>query len=298
MDVIEMVMSMTGYGRSQKENERSRLTVEMRAVNHRFCEINIRMPRQLFFLEDRMKKCISRYVNRGKIDVFLNLQGEGTMKRSLNVDWNLFHEYYHLYEEMAEITVSSEAFPLNKLLIHEDVVSVQESDEVPEDLESMVLQTVEEAAQQLAKMRQQEGSALTHDMKERLQRLTVYVKQLRDLAPEVQALYRDRLMKKVDDFLALRAEIDETRLLTEVAVYADKSDINEELTRIDSHITQFNDILEESGVVGRKLDFLVQELNREANTIGSKANHLDISQIVVNIKAELEKIREQVQNVE
>ncbi|WP_369683838.1 YicC/YloC family endoribonuclease [Salipaludibacillus sp. LMS25] len=298
MDVIEMVMSMTGYGRSQKENEHSRLTVEMRAVNHRFCEINIRMPRQLFFLEDRMKKCISHYVNRGKIDVFLNLQGEGTMKRSLTIDWNLFHEYYQLYEEMTEMTVSSEAFPLDKLLIHEDVVSVQESDEVTEDLESMVLKAVKEAAEQLSKMRQQEGSALKGDMKERLQRLTAYVQQLRGLAPEVQDLYRDRLMKKVDDFLAGRAEIDETRLLTEVAVYADKSDINEELTRIDSHITQFNDILEESSVVGRKLDFLVQELNREANTIGSKANHLDISQIVVNMKAELEKIREQVQNVE
>ncbi|SER62788.1 YicC/YloC family endoribonuclease [Salipaludibacillus aurantiacus] len=293
-----MIKSMTGYGRSAKENGNFKVTVEMKAVNHRFCEINIRMPRQLLFLEDRLKKAISRYVKRGKVDVFLNLQGESIVKRSLSIDWDLFHQYHHLYEQMVENTVASEAFPIDRLLLHEEVVSVKESDEVSKELEEMVKTSVDEAVSQLIKMRQSEGRELLEDLSHRLQKLSDYLEQLRTFAPQVQELYRERLLKKVESFMEGNTEIDESRILTEVSVYADKSDVEEELTRIDSHLKQFSSILNDGEVVGRKLDFLVQELNREINTIGSKANHLDVSQIVVNLKADLEKIREQVQNVE
>jgi len=289
---------MTGYGRSAKENKNSQVTVEMKVVNHRFCEISIRMPRQLFFLEDRMKKVISRYVKRGKVDVFLNLNGEGIVKRSLAVDWDLFHQYQKIYEQMLESTNSSGTFPVEQLLLHDEIITVKESDDLSEEFETMVQSAVEEAAIQLIAMRDREGKELHNDIVQRLSRLTEAVEDLRKLAPKVQDEYRDRLMKKVEGFTKSHLDIDQSRLLTEVAVFADKSDIEEELTRIDSHVKQFLEVLNEANVVGRKLDFLVQELNRETNTIGSKANHLEISQIVVNVKAELEKIREQVQNVE
>ncbi|WP_280769045.1 YicC/YloC family endoribonuclease [Salipaludibacillus daqingensis] len=293
-----MIMSMTGYGRSAKENDNCQVTVEMKAVNHRFCEINIRMPRQLFFLEDRMKKVISRYVKRGKIDVFLNLHGEGIVKRSLSIDWDLFDQYQQIYEKMAESTNSSTTLPIDQLLLHDEIATIKESDEISKDLEIMVQAAVEDATVQLMEMRDREGKELHNDMKQKLNNVSESVEKLREIAPNVQEEYQDRLLKKVEAFTKENTELDESRVLTEVAVFADKSNIDEELTRIDSHIKQFLEVLHEANVVGRKLDFLVQELNRETNTIGSKANHLEVSQIVVNIKAELEKIREQIQNVE
>ncbi|WP_416151007.1 YicC/YloC family endoribonuclease [Salipaludibacillus sp. HK11] len=289
---------MTGYGRSSKENHNCQLTVEMKAVNHRFCEINIRMPRQLFFLEDRIKKIITYYVKRGKVDVFLNVHDEGVVKRALSVDWDLFDQYHKIYNQMSEKVSNPVAMPIDQLLLHEEIVTVNEADEVSEELENMVEAAVEAATLQLVEMRNAEGKALRKDMIQRLNYLNGALEGLRKFAPQVQQEHRDRLLKKVEEFIDGTVEVDSSRILTEVAVFADKSDIEEELTRIDSHVRQFLEILNDATVVGRKLDFLVQELNRETNTIGSKASHIEISQIVVNVKAELEKIREQVQNIE
>lgn len=293
-----MIVSMTGYGRSLKENGDFQVTVEMRAVNHRFCEINIRMPRQFFFIEDRLKKLIIRYVQRGKVDVFVNLQGEGIVKRNLSVDWNLFDQYLITFEKMTEKHVSSKTFPVDQLLLQEDVVSVQETDDVTESVETMLVDATEEAVQQLKEMRKKEGQSLFNDVKGRLEKISRWAIELKDFAPNVQKNYRERLTKRVEEFVEGKIDVEESRILTEVAVYADKTDIQEELTRIESHLKQFFEILSQAGVVGRKLDFLVQEINREANTIGSKANDITISQRVVDIKAELEKIKEQVQNIE
>ncbi|UCZ51791.1 YicC family protein [Bacillus shivajii] len=293
-----MVISMTGYGRSSKEIADSEVTVEMKAVNHRFCEINIRMPRQFFFLEDQLKKTISNYVQRGKVDVFIHLKGEGIVERSLSVDWDLFQDYHETYTKMIERTTSSAAFPVDQLLLHENVVEVQEKEEVTEDLKEMLLSAVEEASVQLKEMRMKEGQELYSDVTKRIEKLSGWTEKLTELAPTVQKNYRDRLQKRVEEFMNGALDIDEARMLTEVAVYADKTDIQEEITRIDSHLKQFIHILSEGGVVGRKLDFVVQELNRETNTIGSKANDIEISQLVVDLKSELEKVREQVQNIE
>ncbi|MBU9720407.1 MULTISPECIES: YicC/YloC family endoribonuclease [Bacillaceae] len=293
-----MITSMTGYGRSLKENGDSQLTVEMRAVNHRFCEINVRMPKQLFFMEDQIKKLITRYVRRGKVDVFINLNGEGTANRTLMVDWELFHQYHKTFERMAESYVTSKAFPVDQLLLNENVVEIKEATDVSEDLQNLTLLATEEACQQLVSMRKREGQELYEDLKNRINKMNNWAKELKEYAPTVQNSYRERLSKRVREFIDGSLNIDETRILTEVAIYADKSDIQEELTRIESHVKQFGQILEEDDVVGRKLDFIVQELNRESNTIGSKANDISISQTVVQMKSELEKIREQVQNVE
>ena len=293
-----MIVSMTGYGRSLKENNNYQVTVEMKAVNHRFCEINIRMPRQFFFIEDQLKKVIGRYISRGKVDVFINLNGEGIVNRKLSVDWDLVDQYFETFEKMSTRYTSPQNFPLETLLLHENVVDVQESDDVSEGLKNMVVSAAEEAVKQLREMREKEGNELHHDLHTRIDNLAQRTADLKENVPNVQKNYREKLTKRVQEFVAGTMEIDESRILTEVAVYADKADIQEEITRIMSHLKQFNEILTQGKVVGRKLDFIVQELNREINTIGSKANDISISQHVVNLKSELEKIREQVQNIE
>ncbi|UTR10935.1 YicC family protein [Evansella sp. LMS18] len=293
-----MITSMTGYGRSLKENADCQVTVEMKAVNHRFCEINIRMPRQFFFLEDQLKKTISRFVKRGKVDVFINISGEGIVNRTLAVNWELLSQYHSVFSEMKEKFGSNADFPLNSMLANDAVVEIQESDEVDEGLKSLVVSAAEDAVLQLVEMRKKEGLELYEDVHKRIGRLSDKAEELKEFAPAIQKNYLERLTKKVRDFTGSALEIDESRVLTEVAVYADKSDIEEELTRIQSHLKQFNDIISSEKVVGRKLDFIVQELNRETNTIGSKSNDVTISKHVVEIKSELEKIREQVQNIE
>lgn len=294
-----MILSMTGYGRSLKENDNFQVTVEMRAVNHRFSEISIRMPKQFFFLEDKLKKIVSRTVKRGKVDVFIHVYGEALANRHLIVDWELLNQYYETYDKMTQLyPSSSSSFPAEQLLMHEDVVEVQEGSDVSEDVVHLILEATEEATEMLKEMREKEGDALKEDVLKRVEKLSRWNEELKAVAPTVQEMYRERLTKRVKEFVSGTLDVDETRILTEVAIYADKSDIQEEITRIDSHLKQFEKIVEQSGVVGRKLDFIVQELNREINTIGSKGNDISISKTVVNMKSELEKIREQVQNIE
>ncbi|RNA69653.1 YicC/YloC family endoribonuclease [Alteribacter keqinensis] len=294
-----MIVSMTGYGRSVEQSDSFHVTVEMKSVNHRFCEVNVRMPRQFLMMEDRVKKTIGRFVKRGKVDVFITVGGENFIKRDLSVDWNLLEQYVHTFEKMQKTyNTSKQAFPFSQMLTHEDVVSVDEADDVTEEVQTLLYTAVERAAKQLHEMRQAEGKELYRDLTNRSSLMGEWAAQLKQYAPAVHKRYQERLEKRVSDFLEGKFEADEARILTEVAVFSDKSDIQEELTRIDSHLKQFDAILESGGVVGRKLDFLVQELNREFNTIGSKANDIQISQRVVELKSELEKVREQVQNIE
>lgn len=289
---------MTGYGRSTKEMDSFHVSAEIKAVNNRFCEINIRMPKQLFFLEDRMKKSISRFINRGKVDVFIHIEGDGVSKKELSVDWNLITEYKNIFNEMAEKLDSSDSFPIHQLLFNEAVVAVRESSDISSELTDNILSSVEEATVELRDMRLKEGQELRNDIVRRIDTLQHFIVKMREFTPVIQKQYRQRLQRRVEEFLDRKTDIDEARILTEVSVFAEKADIQEELTRIDSHLKQFLSILSEATVVGRKLDFLVQELNREVNTIGSKSSHLETSQIVIELKAELEKIREQVQNIE
>ncbi|AOM83245.1 YicC/YloC family endoribonuclease [Salisediminibacterium beveridgei] len=293
-----MMKSMTGFGRSSKEMGNSVVTVEMKAVNHRYSEINIRLPRQLLFLEDRLKKLISQFVSRGKVDVFINLHGSAGTERQVVVDWAIFDQYLGVYQQMIERSDSSGEFPVKELLVHEDVVTVQEREAVADELTGTVEVAVTEAVEQLHLMRREEGRALHDDLKTRLETLDSFLNQLRDLAPVAAKEYELRLKKRMQELVDQFGSFEEQRVLTEVAIFAEKSDYAEELTRMDSHLDQFKTMTDESIPVGRKLDFLMQEMNREVNTIGSKANHLDVNHLVVSVKSELEKIREQIQNIE
>lgn len=298
MDVIKMIVSMTGFGRSKKELGSFKVIVEMKSVNHRFCEISVRMPRQFLLFEEKIKKTVNQYIQRGRVDVFVTVEGEGYISRSLQVDWDLISQYEKAIIKTKDLYKLEGALTIDQLLGLPEVFIVNENEDGIEELEQFILEVTKAAAIELQNMRKIEGTALKNDIAGRLHIINEVVQKLKPFSIQVVEKYKERLEKKINEYLDGKFEADEGRILTEVAIFADKADINEELTRLDSHISQFFKILETDGSVGRKLDFLVQEMNREMNTIGSKANDVVISQEVVEMKSELEKIKEQVQNIE
>lgn len=293
-----MIVSMTGFGRSKKELDSFKVLVEMKSVNHRFCEISVRMPRQFLLFEEKIKKTVNQYIQRGRVDVFVTVEGEGYISRSLQVDWDLISQYEKAIQKTKDFFKLEGTFTIDQLLHLPEVFTVNENEDGIEELEEVILEVTKSAVIELHNMRKIEGTALKSDITQRLHIINEVVQNLKPYSAQVVEKYKERLEKKMSDFLDGKFELDEGRILTEVAVFADKADINEELTRLDSHVSQFFKIIETDGSIGRKLDFLVQEMNREMNTIGSKANDVGISQKVVEMKSELEKIKEQVQNIE
>lgn len=291
-----MVISMTGFGTKSAESGAYSVHVEIKTVNHRFCEMNIRMPRQLLKIEEKIKKKLNQYIRRGRVEVFVTIEGEGTISRQVHVDWNLIEQYYQFILHAKEKYNIAGDISLQDLLAHEEFVHIEENEVANEEMENVVLQAIEEAAALLKQMRIAEGEVLKKDIKANLKQIELAVKELRTYAPNVIQDYQERLTKRMQEFL--NGQVDEARILTEVAVFADKADINEEITRMTSHIQQFFQTLEDVEPIGRKLDFLVQEMNRETNTIGSKANDSMIAKKVVDIKSLLEKLKEQIQNIE
>jgi uncharacterized protein (TIGR00255 family) len=290
-----MAVSMTGYGRSKKDSGQCSITVEIKTVNHRFSEFQIRMPRQLMHIEDKIKKKLNRHIKRGRIEVFITIDGDGLASRKVNVDWELLDEYYQYitaiqakYQIQTELSIGD--------VIREELIGIEEKEAGNEELSQLVLSAAEEACMQLMQMRKAEGDELEKDLRSHLSLLSNRVIKLKEYAPIVAKLYQERLHKRMKEFLD--GQVDEPRILTEVAVFADKADISEELIRLQSHISQFEHTLQLTDPAGRKLDFILQEMNREANTIGSKANSADIAAEVVEIKSLLEKMKEQVQNIE
>ncbi|ETI66903.1 YicC/YloC family endoribonuclease [Neobacillus vireti] len=291
-----MVFSMTGFGRGKAESDSFSVNVEVKTVNHRFCEMNIRLPRQLLKIEDKIKKRLNQHIRRGRVEVYVSVEGEGVVTRTVHVDWKLVEEYYQFIKQAHEKFGIEGTITLQDLLNRTDLLHIEESEAGNEELENLVLTATEEAVTLLKEMRRAEGEELKKDLLAMLSQLEGNVFELQKFAPFVVQSFKDRLTKRMQEFT--NGQIDETRILTEVAVFADKADINEEITRLKSHIQQFMQTINEPEPIGRKLDFLVQEMNREANTIGSKANDSNIAKRVVEIKSLLEKLKEQVQNIE
>lgn len=288
---------MTGYGRSQRWNGNVKLTVELKSVNHRFCEVVVRLPKYLTVFEDTIKTHIQQHIHRGRFEVHLTTSGEGAIKRKLMVDWELFDAYQAAINQMKQRLNVDDDVSLNDLLNVPDLFEIEEETDV-DQFKPHIIAAIDEALQQLIHMREKEGAALANDLKQRQQSILMILARIEQLAPKVKEAYQKRLEVRMKEFLQQRAEIDEYRILNEVAVYTDKSDIQEEITRLKSHCQQFVAIIENEGSIGRKLDFLVQEMNREANTIGSKSQSTDISHWVVDLKSEIEKMKEQIQNIE
>lgn len=291
-----MVFSMTGFGRARAQSESCNVNVEIKTVNHRFSEFNIRMPRQLLKIEDKIKKALNQHIRRGRIEVYISLEGEGVVSRKLQVDWKLIEEYFQFIKQSQNKYGIEGSIKLEDLLGRSDLVHIEESETDNAELDQLVLTAVEEAVVLLKHMRLAEGLELKRDLLDIIAAIENHLAELQTFAPAVVKLYKDRLTKRMQEFA--NGQVDETRLVTEVAIFSEKADINEEITRLKSHIGQFVQTLNEQDPIGRKLDFLVQEMNRETNTIGSKANDANIARIVVEIKSLLEKVKEQVQNIE
>jgi uncharacterized protein (TIGR00255 family) len=291
-----MVISMTGFGRSRIASASFSVNVEVKTVNHRFSEMNIRMPRHLLSVEDKIKKKLSEHLRRGRAEVYIMIEGEGAVTRKIQVDWKLLEEYYLFIKQARDRFNIEGNVLLQDLLTRNEFLHIEENDAGNEELETLVLRAAEEAVLLCKQMRVTEGEELRKDLLTSLGLLDINIDELKEYAPQVVSAYKERLMKRMEEFV--QGQFDESRVLTEVAIFADKIDINEELTRLKSHIQQFTQTLNELEPIGRKLDFLVQEMNREANTIGSKANDSRITKKVVEIKSLLEKLKEQVQNIE
>ena len=299
-----MLKSMTGFGRGQYEDENFSITVEMKTVNHRYNEVAIRLPRFLNPLEDKIRKTILKTVNRGRIDVFINADYTTSENCTLKVDKNLAAAYHKALQEVGaaigleELNINS-AQEVMYLSRCQDVINVKEGFFDVETVWHKVEQAVNEALKNLVAMRETEGGNIYGDFIYRADLIAEKLTQIEARSPMVVEEYQAKLTDRLNNLLSdHNITVEPERLLQEVAIFADRASITEEIVRLKSHIKQFKNIINSDQPVGRKLDFLIQEFNREANTIASKANDYTLAQIVVEIKAEIEKIREQIQNIE
>ena len=289
--------SMTGYGRGESENGELRLTVEIKTVNNRYCEIIIKQPRQYMALEDKIKKYISAQMERGRVEVFINTKEKAEKTGEIKINFAQALAYDKALAQLSK-EVGTEYQPdVYRLFNLPDVICHEDSEEDLDAIWLMLEEALKEALTQHLQMRQKEGDLICADMLQKLQNLENFAAEVEKRAPMVAENYREKLTSRLNEVLGA-AELDQERLAQEVAIFGEKCCIDEELVRLKSHFTQFREIIAAKGPVGRKLDFLIQEMNRETNTIGSKANDLAITSAVVEMKSELEKLREQVQNIE
>jgi uncharacterized protein (TIGR00255 family) len=291
------IQSMTGYGQSDCEVGGVQLQVEVRSVNHRFLEISFRLPPGWGGMEEEIKSLLRHYLKRGKVNLSLAFEETTHSLRKWEVDWELADGWIQAAKTLQQRYGLAGEISFGQLLQQPELLRLEEANIQVEMARQPALQAVEAAVQSLVKMRRREGQALALDLQTRLQALEQLAAEMDERAPSVVSHYRKRLHERLKDFLS-HAALDEDRILAEAALFAEKADITEELTRLRSHIAQFREVLVREEAVGRRLDFLIQEMNREVNTIGSKAQDAPISNRVVECKSELEKMREQVQNIE
>ena len=292
-----MIRSMTGYGRGEFEKDGRKFIVEMRSVNHRYGDISVKMPRFMMFLEDRIKKTAAARVIRGKTDIYINFESSYEGDTEVIFNENLADSYMEKVRIIEERYGVTSPDKLTLVARYPDVITSKKAEEDMDVLWEALSPALNEALDKFIEMREAEGENLRKDILVKNDNIEALLKEVEEKAPLVAEEYRQKLMQRLTALLD-ETEIDEQRILTEVTIFADKACIDEEITRLKSHIQQLRNIFAAGGQVGRKLDFLVQEMNREANTIGSKSNNIDVTKKVVEIKSEIEKIREQVQNIE
>ena len=292
-----MVRSMTGFGRGEVSRDGKEFTVEIKTVNHRYLDIFIKMPRQISFLEDRVRELVSKAISRGKIDVYITYGNYGDDSRQVTIDEQLAKAYISALEELRDRFSLADDISVSLLSKCPEVLKVEQVEEDGEQLWEILKTALDDAVASLIRMREIEGEAMKKALLERADAIEAVIGKIEARAPEVPREYKTKLTERISDLLEQQVA-DESRIAMEVALFADRCSIDEELVRLRSHFGQMRQILDMDQPVGRKLDFLVQEMNREINTIGSKANDLEITRYVVDVKSEIEKIREQVQNIE
>ena len=291
-----MIKSMTGYGRAKLSKDDREYQIEIKSVNHRYLDISVRIPKQLSYLEETIKKEIAKKVKRGKIDVFVTFENNSLEGKEIKINTELAKAYIDELKKLAEKENILSDIQVTEISKYPDVLNIQSSQD-DEKITEEVLETITIATDNLVQMRETEGNKISEDLLKRLNIINKKVEEIAKLSTGLIEEYVVRLEERINEILK-NQEIDKTRLAQEVVIYADKCSIEEEVTRLNSHISQFKNLLNSNEAIGKKLDFIIQEMNRETNTIGSKANNLEITNGVIDIKTEIENIREQVQNIE
>lgn len=292
-----LLKSMTGFGRAESITRERKIVIEMKSVNHRYCDINIKMPKKFNAFEADMRNHLKKYIGRGKVDIFVTY--EDYTKNNVFVKYNpeIAEEYYNNLKKMGEDFSIPSDINASMLSRYPEVLTLEENVEVDEELWKEFVCVLDEAANAFVEARLREGEALKKDLTAKLNGMLEMVDYIENISPSLIESYRAKLENKVKELLEGNA-IDESRIATEVVIYSDKICVDEETVRLRSHIENTLSILENGDNVGRKLDFIAQEMNREANTILSKADNLDVSNKAIDLKTEIEKVREQIQNIE
>ena len=292
-----MIKSMTGYGRHEEVLNGKKITCEIKSVNHRYSDYSIKVPRNMGFLEDKIKNFASQKISRGKVDIYLGIEYTETSDRKIILNTELAKEYILALHTLRDELDLRDDISVMSVSRFPDIFRQERNEEDEEQLFKDVSVVLEKALTEFSKMREREGERIKEDLLSRVNYMRSVAKEVERRSPETVAEYKNKLYQKIKDVLEDR-EVDEARVLTEVAIFADKIAVNEETVRLTSHFDEFEEILKSDEPVGRRLDFLIQEINREINTTGSKANDIEIARYVVDLKGETEKLREQVQNIE
>ena len=292
-----MIKSMTGYGRARMTLNKRDITVEVRSVNNRYLDCTVKMPRMYTFAEDAIKQRVQKAISRGKVDVFISVDATAADVAKVSVNRELAAGYAAALQELAEVCGTEPHVTPEQLSRFPDVLTVTKADEDLETVSADLCAVLDEALTAYNAMRAVEGTKLAEDILNRLSTILDYTAQVEKRSPETVREYREKLTARMQEVLQ-STTIDPQRILTEAAIYGDKVAVDEETVRLRSHVAQLRTMVESDEPMGRKMDFLIQEVNRESNTIGSKCNDVEIARVVVGLKAEVEKMREQVQNVE
>lgn len=292
-----MIKSMTGFGRCEVSEGERKFTVEMKSVNHRYLDVNIKMPKKLSFFESSIRSELKKYAQRGKIDMFISYEDYSENNVCVRYNKELAAEYLKYLKEMSAEFGVDDDIRVSTLSRYPEVFSMEEQTADEEEIWKLLVKAIKGASEGFVETRIKEGQNLADDLIEKLNLILEHVTYIEERSPQIIEEYRTKLREKVNDLLQ-DAVVDETRLLTEVTIFADKVCVDEELVRLRSHIEAMKQSIIEGGSIGRKLDFIAQEMNREANTILSKANDLTISNRGIELKTEIEKVREQIQNIE
>ena len=295
--MVDMIKSMTGFGRCEVQKDSRKFTVELKSVNHRYLDVNIRMPKKLNFFETAIRTLLKSYANRGKVDIFITYEDLSQTQVSVKYNATLAAEYMKYLKQMEEEFGLENDVRVSTLSRYPEVFTMEEQSEDEEELWNGLKEALEGAFTQFVETRKTEGENLKKDITSKLDLLSEQIGFIEERSPQIVAEYRAKLEDKMKELLA-DTQIEESRIASEVILFADKICTDEEVVRLKSHISHMRNTLEEKDEIGRKLDFIAQEMNREANTILSKANDIEVSDRAISLKTEIEKIREQIQNIE
>ena len=294
---IIMAMSMTGYGRCKEINRDFDITVEIKAVNHRYFDANIRTPRSFSFLEEILRKYLLKRVNRGKLDVYIHMNNVEDGDKSITLNKKVLENYLNVFKQMEDEFSIPYDVSVSKISRFQDIFETDYKEYEADEIYSILEPVLEKALSDFLDMRKKEGGRLIDDMIMRVKKIEEYVLEIDKLMPESIKEYENKLRERMEEYIS-SPSFDQTRLMTEVAIFSDKVATFEETTRLRSHFSEFTDLINKDQPIGKKLDFIVQEMNREINTICSKCQSIEISKIGIDVKTEIEAIREQVQNIE